>query len=163
MSFFSYLKRERYQICWSIIASGVGFGLALTADSIIANRSDRQSYSSMLSSVVAEAKSNEVVLHHSFYDHYKKGAVVNGFSLSTLRASLSSDLFIRHVERGTLSLLTEYMRNLELANGFAAASRPVSWRNPLVDLPPELLQPWTQNLEKCRDSFSKVLALAPSN
>lgn len=164
-SFQGFIHEKKWELIIGLIISIVGFFLALSINSFQNRQAERSSFYDMIEAIKQEGEHNMDVLSHSFMEHFEHDIVVAEFSLSTLRASLANPLFMRYADYYTLQILNEYLRVLELSNGFAEATRLMRIGNNFNEqyLPQNeyIINDWRDNLNYCPTVIQNVLDINP--
>ncbi|WP_372528732.1 hypothetical protein [Piscinibacter sp.] len=118
MSLWSYVKQKKHEILTSAAVAAVGFFLALLANSYVDEWKERRVFASTLNAIKGEATSNETVRHESFLPLYKDGLVLRDFSTTIASQALANPAFVKHASTVHLQALSEYVRELSLANAY---------------------------------------------
>jgi hypothetical protein len=158
MSWVERLKEEWPKTFLQVSLSALGFLIALVINSGLANRSEKDTYISMLKSVRAEAEINNTIWHDSFdryYDH--GGLVLREFTLLSTSQCLANPVFVKHATQADLDRLNAYMLNLSLANGYRRISESVyltGERDP--ELRQRITDQWKKALDASREKITAV-------
>ena len=145
-TFRSFVREKRYEVGVGFILSVLGFILALSVNSWRSQQAEVASFRSIVDAIQQEAVHNDDVYRHSFQPHYQNDIVATEFSVSTIRSSLANPLFVRHADHDTLQILSRYLRDLELSNGFAETVRLIRTGSAGYAVPQEIITSWGQNL-----------------
>jgi hypothetical protein len=168
MSLWSYVKQKKHEILTSAAVAAVGFFLALLANSYVDEWKERRVFASTLNAIKGEATSNETVRHESFLPLYKDGLVLRDFSTTIASQALANPAFVKHASTVHLQALSEYVRELSLANAYRSKAESIRFsenyfvetRKPtLKQWESGLVAAWTSNLSKCQEAIKVVTAL----
>lgn len=168
MSFWSYVAEERYKLIANAMAAAVGFFFALLTNSYVDDWKERRTFSATLTAVKSESASNRVALSESFLPLHKEGIVLREFSLALANQALSNPAFIKHASVDQVRVLSEYVRDLTLANAYRARVEAIRFSadyfseqktSALRQWEAQLIPTWSKNLTLCEASIQGVSAL----
>jgi len=119
------LKRELPTTALQVAISAIGFLIALAINTALADRSEKDTYKSLLDSVRTEAKMNDDIRSSSFEKYYKNGLVLREFTLLSTSQSLANPIFVKYASASDFRALNNYVLNLSLANAYRRISENV--------------------------------------
>ncbi len=125
MADFQTVKRELPNTALQVALSALGFLIALGINAALADRSEKDTYKSLLDSVRTEAKMNDEIRINSFDRYYKNGLVLREFTLLSTSQSLANPIFVKHASPSDFRALNDYVLNLSLANAYRRMSENV--------------------------------------
>lgn len=153
------------QALLSVVTTALGVLFGLLGNGYVAWRREKHAYRAMLAGIASEARNNNAVLYESFLANFKNGIVVRGFSTATVGRCLGDPQFVKHANSTQLDSIYEYLRNVCLANSYRDMAERLQlghdkravemWQEALIDA-------WADNLERCKTSIDRVIAL-PDN
>jgi len=168
MTFWKFLREERYKLILGAMTTAAGFFVALLANSAVEDWKEKKVYETLLNVTRAEAKSNQVVLEKSFLPLYADGVVLREFSVATATQNLLNPIFIKHASPQVVQGLGQYVRDLNLANAYRARAEAIRfndaylnnerkgkssrWEAPLIEM-------WKENLDAARNSIENIATL----
>lgn len=168
MSFWNYVATERHKLVANAIAATVGFFFAFIGNSYVDDWKERRTYLATLAAVQSESASNKVALDESFVPLHLEGIVLREFSVVLVSQALSNPSFVKHASVEQVQTLSEYVRNLTLANAYRSKIELIRFNadyftapsnSTLKEWETQLVPSWTKNLSACATSIQKVEAL----
>ena len=111
-----------------VAISATGFWIALGIHSWIERRRDDKTFKSMLKAVKAELNSNITVINTSYAQFFDKESIIlKDFSTIVVSQALANPLFISRLKEEDMKTLSQYQRNLELANSYRRAYESIAF------------------------------------
>jgi hypothetical protein len=165
MSFWNYIVSEKYKLAANAAVATVGFFFAFIGNSYVDDWKERKTFLTTLAAIKSEAASNGVALKESFVPLYMEGIVLREFSTGLATQALSNPAFIKHASTAQLQVLTQYVRDLTLANAYRSKVESIRFNADYFAAPKnstlkqwesQLLPSWTQNLVSCQASIHQL-------